>query len=135
MPFQIKRIYEPASPSDGTRVLVDRLWPRGVKKSDAHIDLWMKDVAPSPKLRQWFQHDPDRFEAFSRRYASELKSNPALAELRNLGNSKRRVTLLYGAHDPQINHARVLQAALTGRRRNTKPMLDRARYLDTPARR
>jgi uncharacterized protein YeaO (DUF488 family) len=106
-----------------------------VKKSDAHIDLWMKDVAPSPKLRQWFQHDPDRFEAFSRRYASELKSNPALAELRNLGNSKRRVTLLYGAHDPQINHARVLQAALTGRRRNTKPMLDRARYLDTPARR
>jgi uncharacterized protein YeaO (DUF488 family) len=67
MAFEIKRIYEPPSPSDGTRVLVDRLWPRGVKKSDAHVALWMKDVAPSPKLRVWFHHDPERFTEFRRR--------------------------------------------------------------------
>ncbi len=124
MGFQIKRIYEPAVPSDGTRVLVDRLWPRGVKKSNARVDLWMKDVAPSTPLRQWFQHDPERFDAFARRYTSELKGNPALAELRKLGKAKP-VTLLYAAHDPRINHARVLQSALTGRR--ARPSAKRTR--------
>ena len=132
MSFQIKRIYEPASRSDGTRVLVDRLWPRGVKKADAHIDLWMKDVAPSPPLRQWFQHDPERFETFSRRYTSELKRNPALGELRKLGKGKP-VTLLYGAHDPRINHARVLQAALAGR--GAQPRAKRTRTPTRPKRR
>jgi uncharacterized protein YeaO (DUF488 family) len=114
MTFQIKRVYEPTSPSDGTRVLVDRLWPRGVKKSDAHVALWLKDVAPSPQLRMWFDHDPARFAEFRRRYTGELKGNPAVAELRKLGKSKR-VTLLYAAHDPRVNHALVLQAALTRR--------------------
>jgi uncharacterized protein YeaO (DUF488 family) len=113
MTFQIKRVYDPASAGDGTRVLVDRLWPRGIKKSDAHVALWMKDVAPSPELRQWFSHDPERFPEFSRRYTSELKSNPALTELRKLGKDKR-VTLLYGAHDPKVNHAQVLKSALAG---------------------
>ena len=114
MTFQIKRVYDPASPTDGTRVLVDRLWPRGVKKSDAHVELWMKDVAPSPQLRVWFHHDPERFAEFRRRYTGELKGNPAVAELRKLGKNKR-VTLLYGARDPKVNHALVLKAAL-GRR-------------------
>jgi uncharacterized protein YeaO (DUF488 family) len=114
MTFQIKRVYEPMSPSDGTRVLVDRLWPRGVKKSDAHVALWMKDVAPSPQLRLWFHHDPERFAEFRRRYTRELKGNAAFTELRKLGKSKR-VTLLYAAHDPKVNHALVLQAALSRR--------------------
>jgi uncharacterized protein YeaO (DUF488 family) len=114
MAFQIKRVYEPASPADGTRVLVDRLWPRGLRKADADLTLWMKDVAPSPQLRVWFDHDPDRFAEFRRRYTSELKGNPAVAELRKLGKSQR-VTLLYAAHDPKVNHALVLQSALTRR--------------------
>ena len=115
MTFQIKRVYEPASPKDGTRVLVDRLWPRGLKKSDAHVAVWMKDVAPSPGLRTWFHHDPERFAEFRRRYTTELKANPALGELRKLGKGKA-VTLLYAAHDPQVNHALVLQSALSARR-------------------
>ncbi len=115
MTFQIKRVYDAASPSDGTRVLVDRLWPRGVKKSDAHVSLWMKAVAPTPELRQWFHHDPERFAEFTRRYTKELKSNPALTELRQLGKGKR-VTLLYAAHDPQVNHAQVLKSTLDGTR-------------------
>lgn len=115
MTFQIKRVYEPASPLDGTRVLVDRLWPRGLKKSNARVAVWMKDVAPSPELRQWFHHDPERFAEFGRRYTSELRGNPALAELRKLGRD-RRVTLLYAAHDPKVNHAQVLRSALGGAR-------------------
>jgi uncharacterized protein YeaO (DUF488 family) len=114
MTFQLKRIYEPPSPTDGIRVLVDRLWPRGLKKTDADLALWMKDVAPSPGLRVWFNHDPERFAEFRRRYTSELKGNPAVAELRKLGKSKR-VTLLYAAHDPKVNHALVLQSALNRR--------------------
>jgi uncharacterized protein YeaO (DUF488 family) len=111
MAFQIKRIYEPAQPSDGIRVLVDRLWPRGVKKATAHIDHWMKDVAPSPRLRLWFGHRPERFAEFGKRYKKELNGNPELAELRKLGRGAL-VTLLYGARDPQVNHALVLQSVL-----------------------
>jgi uncharacterized protein YeaO (DUF488 family) len=117
MAFQIKRAYEPPSPSDGTRVLVDRLWPRGLRKADAHVALWMKDVAPSPELRVWFHHDPERFTEFRRRYTSELRKNPALAELRKLGKGKP-VTLLYAAHDPKVNHALVLKSALRAARRS-----------------
>jgi uncharacterized protein YeaO (DUF488 family) len=111
MTFRIKRVYESASPSDGKRVLVDRLWPRGLKKTDAALDEWMKDVAPSVPLRLWFGHDPDRFAEFGRKYKAELARNPALPELRALGNGKL-VTLLYAAHDPEINHAVVLQSVL-----------------------
>jgi uncharacterized protein YeaO (DUF488 family) len=121
MSFQIKRVYEPANPSDGVRVLVDRLWPRGVKKSSAHLDHWMKDVAPSPSLRLWFGHKPERFAEFSKRYKKELSGNAELAELRKLGRSAR-VTLLYGARDPEVNHAVVLQSVLrrTGRAKPAK---------------
>jgi uncharacterized protein YeaO (DUF488 family) len=111
MTFQIKRIYEPATRSDGARVLVDRLWPRGVRKSNAHIDHWMKDVAPSPRLRIWFGHRPERFAEFKKRYVKELTGNPELAELRRLGKG-RLVTLLYGARDPDVNHAVVLASVL-----------------------
>ncbi|MGB6448792.1 MAG: DUF488 domain-containing protein [Xanthobacteraceae bacterium] len=111
MTFQIKRVYEPAKPSDGIRVLVDRLWPRGVKKATAHLDYWMKDVAPSPRLRLWFGHRRERFAEFGKRYKKELNGNAELAELRNLGRGAL-ITLLYGARDPQVNHALVLQSVL-----------------------
>ncbi len=99
MTFEIKRVYEPAAASDGIRVLVDRLWPRGEKKSKARLDYWMKNVAPSPGLRQWFGHRPERFAEFKKRYLKELVGNPDVSELRGLGK-RARVTLLYGARDP-----------------------------------
>lgn len=105
--LQIKRIYDPPAATDGARVLVDRLWPRGVKKEDAHLTLWLKEVAPSPALRQWFGHREDRWQEFARRYRAELKTNPAVDQLRDL-KAKGRVTLLYAARDASINHARVL---------------------------
>jgi uncharacterized protein YeaO (DUF488 family) len=118
MPFQIKRIYDSPQPSDGTRVLVDRLWPRGVKKTDAHLDAWMKDVAPSTELRLWFDHIPARFDEFRLRYQAELTDNPSVGELRKLGRGKQ-VTLLYAAHDPKFNHALVLRSVLQRRSKGT----------------
>jgi uncharacterized protein YeaO (DUF488 family) len=115
MSFKIKRVYEDASPTDGRRILVDRLWPRGLKKTDAALDGWMKEVAPSVSLRRWFGHDPARFAEFERRYKVELARSAALDELRKLGK-KRRVTLLYAARDPHVNHALVLKSVLQGRR-------------------
>jgi uncharacterized protein YeaO (DUF488 family) len=109
--FRIKRVYEPATAQDGIRVLVDRLWPRGVRKESARLDSWLKDVAPSPTLRRWFDHRPERFAEFGRRYRQELKTNAAFEELLKLGH-RRRVTLVYGARDPAINHAVVLHSAL-----------------------
>lgn len=106
MTFRIKRVYEKPAATDGMRVLVDRLWPRGLKKTDAKIDLWMKEVAPSTELRRWFGHEPERFAEFKRRYREEL-SDDAFAELRKLGEAKT-VTLLYGAKDPEMNQAAVL---------------------------
>ena len=116
MTFRIKRIYDKAKPADGLRVLVDRLWPRGVKKSAAHLDDWIKEVAPSPGLRKWFGHRPERFVQFRQRYKKELARSPALMRLKKLGRGKT-VTLLYGAKDPKINHAVVLAAALRRRKR------------------
>ena len=88
---------------------MDRLWPRGLSKAKAKLDGWNKDVAPSAALRQWFNHRPGRFQEFAKRYRAELKGNPALAELRAL---KGKVTLVYGARDPAINHAAVLAKVL-----------------------
>jgi uncharacterized protein YeaO (DUF488 family) len=103
----LKRAYEPAADTDGTRVLVDRLWPRGLDKHRAAIDEWMKDVAPSPALRKWFGHDPARWSEFRRRYEAELATNEAVAPLRDLA-AKGAVTLVYAARDEQHNHALVL---------------------------
>jgi uncharacterized protein YeaO (DUF488 family) len=102
-------------------VLVDRLWPRGVKKTDAHLDAWMKDVAPSTELRLWFGHLPARFDEFRRRYEAELTDNPSVRELRKMGRGKQ-VTLLYAAHDPKVNHALVLRAVL---QRGMRPVMPR----------
>lgn len=113
MGVKIKRIYEPAEPDDGYRVLVDRLWPRGVSKEKAKLDLWLKDIAPSDELRQWFGHKPERFEKFTSRYLQELYDNPTKEVLRQLTNKHQRVTLLYSAHDPEHNQAVVLQKFLT----------------------
>ena len=114
MSFRIKRAYEPAARSDGVRILVDRLWPRGVKKTTLELDRWIKEVAPTPRLRQWFGHKPERFAEFRRRYKKELAANPAVAELRKLGRD-RTVTLVYAAHDPAVNHAVVLESVLQKR--------------------
>jgi uncharacterized protein YeaO (DUF488 family) len=126
MTFLIKRVYEAPSPSDGKRILVDRLWPRGLKKTDAALDDWMKEVAPSVPLRVWFGHDPQRLAQFTRKYKAELARNPALPKLRELGQAKR-VTLLYAAHDPKVNHAVVLQSVLQAkslpRKRKAQPKL------------
>lgn len=108
MAVRTKRIYEDYSPDDGFRVLVDRLWPRGVSKERAHLDLWDKQVAPSTELREWFGHDPAKFEEFSRRYTAELASNPAVAELERIVAAHPAVTLLYAAKDPACQHAAVL---------------------------
>jgi uncharacterized protein YeaO (DUF488 family) len=128
--FQIKRIYESAVPSDGTRVLVDRLWPRGVKKTAARLDYWMKDIAPSTELRLWFGHEPEKFGDFRHRYEAELADNAGIGELRKLGRG-HTVTLLYAAHDPEINHAQVLWAVLRRRARakqTAAPARRRPRY-------
>jgi len=115
MGYVIKRVYEPASDDDGFRVLVDRVWPRGVSKERAHLDLWDKDVAPSTELRRWYGHVPERFEEFARRYRAELDANPdALTVARAWGAEHRRVTLLYGAHDGETSQAAVLRDVLAG---------------------
>lgn len=106
--IRIKRVYEAPDESDGKRILVDRLWPRGVKKEDAALDGWDKDVAPSPALRKWFGHDPDRWADFQRRYKAELKSEPDAAKALLEQYGKNRLTLLYAAHDEKRNHALVL---------------------------
>jgi uncharacterized protein YeaO (DUF488 family) len=116
MTFRIKRAYEPATNRDGIRVLVDRLWPRGVRKVDANLAHWMRDVAPSTGLRRWFDHEPERFAEFGRRYKKELAGTAALKELRKLGKGKV-VTLVYAARDPRVNHACVLLSVLRARPR------------------
>jgi uncharacterized protein YeaO (DUF488 family) len=106
--IQIRRIYEPPRADDGARILVDRLWPRGVSKEEAKLTLWLKDIAPSTELREWFGHDPSRWHEFSRRYRAELKANEAaVAEIAEFLKSGR-VTLLYGARDTEHNEAVVL---------------------------
>lgn len=109
MTLQIKRIYEPPSKEDGVRILVDRLWPRGVSKDEAHVDAWLKDIAPSADLRRWFGHDTDKWSEFRRRYKAELDDNPAAVDelKRQIGQSP--VTLLYGAKDTEHNNAVVLR--------------------------
>ena len=113
----LKRVYEPASRTDGTRILVDRLWPRGLRKEDAAIDHWCKELAPSTALRQWFGHKPERWEEFRKRYNSELAQQPeALAELRSFAR-KGPITLLFAAHDKLRNNAVVVHELLRAMRR------------------
>lgn len=118
MAVVIKRAYEDASAEDGYRVLVDRLWPRGVSRERARIHLWLKSVAPSPDLRRWWNHDPKLMSEFASRYRAELDSDPeaiaGVAQLRAIAAAHDPVTLLYGARDPLVNHAVVLRDYLSG---------------------
>ena len=115
MPLHIKRIYEPADEGDGIRILVDRLWPRGISKTEARIDAWLKDIAPSPDLRRWFGHDPNKWSEFRRRYEDELEKNlRAVDELRK-HIDQSTATLLYGARDNEHNHAIVLKDFISKR--------------------
>jgi len=106
--YKIKRIYEGPGEGDGYRVLVDRLWPRGVSKERAALDEWNKDIAPSAELRTWFGHDPEKFKEFSARYREELENNPAVLAFKKEAEKHGTVTLLYAAHDPKLNHAVIL---------------------------
>lgn len=110
---RIKRVYEPAAKEDGYRVLVDRLWPRGMKKEAAKIDLWMKDVAPSDALRKSFHHEAMKWPLFEKKYQAELKEKKgSLAELKKLEKQHGTLTLLFGARDPEHNQAAIIAEAL-----------------------
>ncbi|MDI3270719.1 MAG: DUF488 domain-containing protein [Bacillota bacterium] len=117
MPVRIKRVYEAAATEDGYRVLVDRLWPRGLKKEEVHMDLWAKELSPSTELRQWFGHDPGRWEEFRQRYQRELEEPEAQKILKELKEKacSATVTLLYGAKDEEHNNAVVLRDLLEGK--------------------
>lgn len=113
MTVLLKRIYEPAKASDGKRVLVDRLWPRGISKERAKLKLWLKEIAPSTELRKWFNHDPKKWPEFQKRYKQELRNNRyAVNQLKSLAK-KQTVTLLYGARDEEHNEALVIQQFIT----------------------
>lgn len=113
--IQIKRVYDKALKKDGYRVLVDRLWPRGISKAVAAVDEWAKEIAPTPTLRKWFSHDPERWSAFKKRYLAELKANNAIEEFVEQHEDKPLLTLVYGAKDTEHTHALVLQEYLNKR--------------------
>jgi uncharacterized protein YeaO (DUF488 family) len=110
---KLKRAYEPADLGDGFRILVDRLWPRGVSKEKAKIDLWLREIAPSTELRKWFGHDPEKWDEFQERYRAELKDKGDLVDQIKAAASRRPITLIYSAHDEEHNDAVVLQKFLT----------------------
>jgi len=114
--INIKRVYEKPTKEDGWRVLVDRLWPRGMTKQSAHLDVWMKDVAPSDALRKWFGHEPEKWGEFQKKYRSELaKKKELIAELRKMAKEHGTLTLLFGAKDEKHNQAVVLAGVLKTR--------------------
>jgi uncharacterized protein YeaO (DUF488 family) len=120
MAVAVKRVYESASPADGVRVLVDRLWPRGLTKEDAAIKLWLRDVAPSDELRKWFHENTGAWSMFRKRYLKELASaegSAAVEKLHHLAQGKRRVTLLYASRNTERNNATVLKDLLEGMRK------------------
>jgi len=116
MRIAIKRVYEEPVPSDGARILVDRLWPRGVSKERAKLDLWLKDIAPSTGLREWFGHDPKKWIGFQKKYKIELANNEeAVAALKKIVRQNKTVTLLYAAKDEEHNEAVVINNLLSGK--------------------
>lgn len=116
--IQLKRVYEKASRKDGVRILVDRLWPRGLSKERAAVKHWLKDVAPSTELRKWFGHDPEKWQEFQRRYREELKEKEkkALLDALREESKEQTITLLYGARDEEHNEAVVLRKILEGKK-------------------
>ena len=116
--IKVKRVYEPPSKADGFRVLVDRLWPRGLTKECAAVDLWLKDIAPSTELRKWFGHDPTKWKQFQARYRTELRENRGAVKLLREKSKDRTVTLLFGARDEEHNEALVLKRVVEGHKRS-----------------
>ncbi len=120
MPVEVKRVYEPIERKDGTRVLVDRLWPRGLKKAESGVHEWLRDLAPSDDLRKWFHAQPERWQQFRKRYLKELAGPEAQADLQQLyglAHKKRRLTLLYSSRNVEHNNALVLKDLLDGARK------------------
>ena len=122
--IQIKRVYDKVDIHDGLRILVDRLWPRGIRRSSQNIDLWLKDVAPSTELRKWFMHQPGKWESFKKKYEAELKDSKALTKLVDIALTTDTITMLYSTKDMEHNNARVLLKVLNrrvaaARRRNS----------------
>jgi uncharacterized protein YeaO (DUF488 family) len=115
MAVRIQRVYDPPTAQDGKRILVDRLWPRGLSKEKAKVDLWLKEVAPSTELRKWFAHDPARWTEFQRRYKAELKQTPELLARLKKEAAHNKATLVYGARDQEHNEAVVLAKMLRRR--------------------
>jgi uncharacterized protein YeaO (DUF488 family) len=113
MNVKIKRIYEPFEKSDGYRILIDRLWPRGIKKEAAHIDQWMKEIAPSTNLRKWFNHEPEKWKEFNKKYITEIKGAAAFEAMLSQISEHKKVTLLFAAKDELYNHAVILQQLIT----------------------
>lgn len=113
--IKIKRVYEEASKDDGYRILVDRLWPRGLSKETGAIDIWLKEIAPSTELRKWFNHDPKKWKTFKEKYIGELNKNKKQTdELRDLAGKKKVITLLYAAKNEDLNQAIILREFLSG---------------------
>ena len=115
MEIRIKRVYELPTADDGQRVLIDRLWPRGLSKEKAQIDVWEKEIAPSNELRKWFGHEPEKFEEFERCYCKELENNPSVQPFIEMLKQHELITLLYSAHDAEHNNAVVLAGFITQR--------------------
>jgi uncharacterized protein YeaO (DUF488 family) len=120
--IHLKRVYAEPSPDDGRRVLVDRLWPRGISRERAELALWAKDVAPSTELRQWYTHDPEKFDEFERRYRAELEHDPASSALEELVNTVNgdTVTLLTSTREVEISHLAVLAKVIPERLRSDR---------------
>jgi uncharacterized protein YeaO (DUF488 family) len=119
--LKVKRIYDAAEPSDGNRVLVDRIWPRGMSKHKAKVDLWMKDIAPSDALRKWYGHDPERWPEFQRRYHQELRNEPELTkQIKQLERKYHTITLVFSARDERHNQAVALLTFLKKRGQSAK---------------
>lgn len=133
---RLKRAYEPVAPDDGRRLLVERLWPRGLRKEQAHFDDWLKEIAPSDSLRKWFHHDPDRWSEFEQRYARELESEAAHAVIDNLVTlaASETVTLIYSAHDEEHNNAIVLKRMIERRLRRPPRKATRRTERHVPSR-
>jgi uncharacterized protein YeaO (DUF488 family) len=127
----LKRAYDPISRADGTRFLVERLWPRGLSKAKLHVDAWLKEVGPSTELRKWFGHDPEKWEEFRKRYRRELDSHPDAWQPIVSAARRSRVTLVYSSHDTEHNNAVALQEYLEAKMRRSP----RAAAVDRPRRR
>ena len=119
--IQVKRAYDETSKNDGTRFLVERLWPRGVKKEDLKVEAWLKDVAPSTELREWFQHDPSKWAEFRRRYFKELANRPDAWRPLVARARRGRITLVYSAHDTEHNNAVALKEFVEQKLRSARP--------------